>query len=75
MIRWGSRLASSPPPPRVGLHDLPKLSLADLDTALGGPDDDHLLAVTLGGLLLPLPCPLTVGGPPGKRLGCTRDQE
>ena len=64
-----------PPPPRVGLHDLPKLSLADLDTALGGPDDDHLLAVTLGGLLLPLPCPLTVGGPPGKRLGCTRDQE
>ena len=36
---------------------LGKSPLADLDTALSGPDDDHLLAATIEGLLLPLPCP------------------
>ena len=60
--------------PKLVLGESP---LADLDTALGGPsDDDHLLAATLEGLMLPLPCPLTVGGgPPGERLGCTRAQD
>ena len=55
---------------------LGKSPLADLDTALGGPSDDDHLAATLEGLMLPLPCPLTVGvGPPGERLGCTRAQD